>query len=167
MSTHVSLHPVTPETRPVLERLWQLYRHDLSEFRGMMPDADGTFSLGRLPSFLEDPDRRAYLMFSDSRVAGFAFVRGVNGEHRVVGEFFVVRAARRQRVGHHAALALFRLHPGPWQIPFQEENPAAAHFWRRVATAEAGDAWHEEGRPVPGKPELPPDVWITLAEVGL
>ena len=34
--------------------------------------------------------------------------------------------------------------------------------WRRVATAVAGDAWNEERRPVPNRPDLPPDVWISF-----
>jgi hypothetical protein len=36
------------------------------------------------------------------------------------------------------------------------------HFWRRVATEVAGDAWTEERRHLPSRPELPPDVWISF-----
>jgi hypothetical protein len=39
---------------------------------------------------------------------------------------------------------------------------AAARFWRRVAADAGGDDAREERRPVPGKPEIPPDVWITI-----
>ena len=80
----------------------------------------------------------------------------------MLSEFFVVRSARRKRVGHHAALQLLRQHSGPWQIAFQEANPAAARFWRRVATEAVGAAWSEQRRPVPGKPDLPPDTWLVL-----
>jgi len=51
---------------------------------------------------------------------------------------------------------------GRWEIAFQENNPAAALFWRAVATAAAGTAWAEELRPIPNKPESPPDVWLLL-----
>jgi hypothetical protein len=34
MALEFVVRPMTAETRPVVERLWQLYRHDLSEFRG-------------------------------------------------------------------------------------------------------------------------------------
>jgi predicted acetyltransferase len=57
---------------------------------------------------------------------------------------------------------LFARHPGEWEIPFQENNVAAARFWRRVAASVAGADVLEERRPVPGKPEVPPDVWLTL-----
>jgi hypothetical protein len=35
METALVLRPIPAETRPLVMRLWQLYRHDLSEFRGL------------------------------------------------------------------------------------------------------------------------------------
>jgi predicted acetyltransferase len=151
------------QQRQAAERLWQLYRHDLSEFRGSMPDDEGMFKPGRFPSFFEDPDRCGYLIYGGEALAGFALIRGLAAEPRVVGEFFVVRAARRQRVGYEAASELLRLHPGRWEIAFQEENPGAARFWRRVATDVAGVAVKEERRPISGKPEITPDTWLLLS----
>ena len=153
----------TRQHRQIVDRLWQLYRHDLSEFRGSMPDSEGLYEPGRLPTFFEDPDRCGYLTYSGQALAGFALIRGLSQELKVVGEFFVVRAARRQRVGHEAAMELLRLHPGCWGIPFQEENQGAARFWRRVANDIAGAACKEERRPVPGKQEIPPDTWLLLS----
>ena len=135
-----SLHLMTGADRPVAERLWQLYAHDMSQFRGTFPADSGEYKAGRLPTFFEDPDRCGYLVRTDDRLAGFAFVRGVLEEPRVMGEFFVVRAARRHGVGHAAASAVLREHPGRWEIPFQEENPGAARFWRQVATKTVGEA---------------------------
>jgi len=153
----------TTQQRHAAARLWQLYRHDLSEFRGSMPDGEGLYKPGRLPTFFEDSDRCGYLIHSGPALAGFAMVRGLSREPKVMGEFFVVRAARRQRVGYDAVTGLFRLHPGRWEIAFQEENPGAARFWRRVAAGVAGAACKEERRPVPGKPEIPPDTWLILS----
>ena len=80
-----------------------------------------------------------------------------------MSEFFVVRGARRQGVAGAAVRELFARHQGDWEIPFQDNNVAAARFWRRLAAAIAGDAVRESFRPVPNKPEIPPDVWITLS----
>jgi len=153
----------TRQQRRVTERLWQLYRHDLSEFRGSVPDSEGLYKPGRLPTFFEDPDRCGYLIYSDQAPAGFGLIRGLTEEQKVMGGFFVVRAVRRQRVGHEAAMSLLRLHPGRWAIPFQEENQGAARFWRRVAADATGAACKEEERPVPGKPGIPPDTWLLLS----
>jgi predicted acetyltransferase len=158
----MTLRPLAPDQFRVLERLWQLYRHDLSEFRGSMPDEDGLYTPGHLPDYREpDPDRSASLIRHDGRPAGFVLLRGlVSGPH-LMAEFFVVRAARRRRVGEAAARAAFAAHPGAWAVPFQDENPAAARFWRRVVPdAAARSSIREERRPVPGKPHLPPDVWL-------
>jgi predicted acetyltransferase len=153
---------VTGITRPVVERLWQLYRHDLSEFRGSLPDVTGAFHTRALDPFLEsDPDRAAHLFQRDGPV-GFALVVGVASEPRMMAEFFVVRAARGHGVARAAVGALFDLYPGAWEIAFQEENAVAARFWRRVAAETALDGVREERRPVPGKPQIPPDVWLTL-----
>ncbi|MFD2082449.1 GNAT family N-acetyltransferase [Actinopolymorpha cephalotaxi] len=160
--TTTSLHRMTDADRPLIDRLWQLYAHDLSEFRGTMPDAAGLFKWTRVPDYFDDPDRCGYLVLHGSAPAGFALVRGLKDDSRLMGEFFVVRAVRRRGVGHDVALELLRLHPGRWEIPFQEENPGAARFWRRIATEVAGDRWTEERRPVPGKPQIPPDVWLSL-----
>jgi len=152
--------------RPVVARLWQLYLHDLSEFRGLMPGADGRYPEHRMVVFFSDPDRAAHLVEVGDVPAGFVLVRGVQGPARVMGEFFVVRAARRRGVGHAAARAALAGFPGPWEIPFQETNAGAARFWRRVATATVGEEWREEARPVPGRPDLEPDVWLSLVAPG-
>jgi predicted acetyltransferase len=162
MSEDVSLDRITEDHRPAVERLWQLYMHDLSEHRGYLPDADGLYTWGRLPLYFGDPDRCGYLIRRSGGLAGFALVRGLDADARVVGEFFVVRALRRRQVGRRAARHLFDRHPGRWEIPFQESNAGAARFWRAVATEAAGSSWTEEQRPLPDKPALVPDTWVVL-----
>ena len=46
-----------PDAWPVVERLWQLYQHDLSEFRHSSPGPDGLFQARRLPAYVEGDDR--------------------------------------------------------------------------------------------------------------
>ena len=141
---------MTEITRPVVERLWQLYRHDLSEFRGTVPDVAGVFHTRMLDTFLDgDADRAAHLVLRHSPV-GFALVSRATSAPRLMAEFFVVRAVRRQGVGRAAVDALFALYPGEWEIPFQEDNVAAARFWRRVAAELAVEGVLEERRPFRG-----------------
>ncbi|MBB4940519.1 aryl-alcohol dehydrogenase-like predicted oxidoreductase/predicted acetyltransferase [Streptosporangium album] len=149
--------------RPVVERLWLMFRHDLSEFRGVLPNSDGTFRSDRLQAAFADADWAPYLVTSGERPVGFAVVRGLTGPTRVLNSFFVARGARRAGIGLRAVREVLAQHPGPWEVAFQDHNPAAVHFWRRVATEVAGRAWTEERRPVPDRPELPPDVWISFA----
>jgi predicted acetyltransferase len=154
------VRPFSPADRALVERLWQLYSHDLSEFRGTLPDAAGLYRAGRLTRYLDDQDRAVHIVEHEGRPAGFVMVRDLADGLRVLGEFFVVRAARRRGVGRAAALEVLRARPGRWEVAFQEENPSAARFWRQGAV-EAGPH-HEERRPVPDKPDLPPDTWLVL-----
>ncbi|WP_330304874.1 MULTISPECIES: GNAT family N-acetyltransferase [unclassified Streptomyces] len=148
--------------RPVLERLWLMFQHDMSEFRGLLPRPDGTFRSERLEAVFSDGDRVPYLVISGEHPVGFAFVRGLSGPVRVLGSFFVVRGARRAGIGLRAVRDVVGRHPGTWEVAFQDNNPAAVRFWRHVAAEIAGDGWTEERRPVPGRPDLAPDVWISF-----
>jgi predicted acetyltransferase len=158
----VIVREVGEESRQVIERLAQLERHDLSEFRGTLPNDDGLYAIPWLPLFFEEPERRSYLIHFDGALAGFTLTRPLEAEATSITAFFIVRALRRKGVGHQAALLLLRQQPGRWGIAFQEANRGAARFWRRVATDAVDSDWVEDPRPVPGKPGEPPDIWIFL-----
>jgi predicted acetyltransferase len=158
----LSVRPATVADRAVLERLWLMFRHDLSEFRGMLPNPDGSFRSEWLQSALTDPDWAAYLFTSGERPAGLAFVRSLSGSARVLNSFFVVRGLRRSGVGLRAVKEVVARHPGAWEVAFQDANAGAVSFWRRVAAEIAGKAWTEERRPGPRGVAGPPDVWISF-----
>ena len=151
----------SPEDWEVVERLWQPYSHDLSEFRGSTPGPDGLFRQGHLGWYdRDDLDRVAYVARLGDRPVGFALVRGLSGDRRHMGEFFVVRSARRDGLARSFAEHVVHAHPGPWEIAFQDDNPRAARFWRRLGAEVLHDVT-EEARPVPDKPHIPPDRWLT------
>ncbi|MGC2486545.1 MAG: GNAT family N-acetyltransferase [Acidimicrobiales bacterium] len=159
----VTVIRVDGSLRSAVENLLPLYLHDLSEFRGTLPRPDGHYAMGeRRAIYFTDPDRLVYLFMRNDRPVGFAMLKGLTRPPLSIGEFFVIRAVRRLGVGHDAALRIFELHPGRWEWAFQENNVGAARFWRGMATELAGDTWLETQRPVPGKPHVPPDVWISL-----
>ena len=146
---------------PVVEALWQLYQHDLSEFRHSAPGPDGTFAPGRLTSYGDSPRRVAYLARLGDVPCGFALVRlGSGRDRRTMGEFFVTRSTRGRGTAQAFAREVLGRHPGAWVIPFQNENPRAAAFWRRLAAETMTDV-SERMIPVPGKEHLPDDVWLS------
>lgn len=158
----VTVRPASAEDRPVLERLWLMFRHDLSGFMGVLPNPDGTFRSDRLDSALTEAGWAPYLFSREERPVGFAFVRSLDGPTRVLNSFFVVRGARREGIGLTALREVVLRHPGRWEIAFQYDNEPAVRFWRRAATELVGEAWSEETRPVPDRPDLAPDVWISF-----
>ncbi|MGW0392761.1 GNAT family N-acetyltransferase [Streptomyces sp. NPDC003042] len=163
--TPLSLRPAGEELRPVVERLAQLYRHDMSEFLGYLPSADGRFAFDALALFFGDPGREVLLIEYGSTYAGFVLTRRTSEGDTSISAFFVVRALRRRGVGRRAALELLTSRPGRWAIAFQDPNTGAARFWRGVATEAVGAAaWREERRPVrpPAPATEPDDNWIFL-----
>ncbi|GAU66507.1 GCN5-related N-acetyltransferase family protein [Streptomyces sp. NBRC 110611] len=158
----VTLQAAGEDLRPVVERLAQAERHDLSEFRGYVPGPDGLFAFDQLPLFFSDPGRRAHLIRYGTDLAGFTLTYTLADGAASVYSFFVVRALRRRGVGSRAAQELLRRWPGPWAICFQEINKGAARFWRHVAAATGGAEWREERRPVPPPfpADMPPDTWL-------
>lgn len=144
-----------------LERLWLMFRHDMSEFAGQLPNPDGSFRSEWLRSALEDENWAAYLALVGDRPAGFAFVRALEQPARVLNSFFIVRGARRSGYGTRFVKEVLAAHPGPMEIAFQERNVKGAQFWRRVATEVAGDVWHEEVRPSTTGGTAP-NVWIVI-----
>ena len=160
------LDVVTSSDIPVLERLWQLYRHDMSEFLGTQPGVDGYFRTKArdLNHYLSDPATELHLIRSDETPVGFV-IAGGTATH-TISEFFVVRSVRHQGFGAAAALTVLGSRPGPWVIAFQAQNLNAGRFWRRIVARASGDRWDEERRPIPGKPEVQPDVWLTFSVSG-
>ncbi|MEU6255710.1 GNAT family N-acetyltransferase [Streptomyces sp. NPDC047043] len=158
----VTVRPATADDRPVVERLWLMFHHDLSGFRGVLPNPDGTFRSDRLDSAFTEAGWAPYLFVREERPLGFAFVRSLDGPTRVLNSFFVVRGARREGIGLTALREVVLRHPGTWEIAFQYANDPAVRFWRRAATELVGDAGTEETRPVPNRPDLAPDVWISF-----
>ncbi len=171
MDGRAALTRLTDADRSVVERLWQLYKHDMSAHlgwwhdpqraHGTLPNSEGLYKQDGLTTYFGHPDEHdGYLISYDGAPVGFAFVSGLSGPIRSIGDFFVVRGVRRKNIGHAAARALIDRHPGPWEIAFQGTNQGAPEFWRRVATDTVGTDWREELRPVPGKPDIPPDHWV-------
>jgi predicted acetyltransferase len=168
LPARLTIRPTTPADRPVLERLWLLFRHDMSEVSGTLPDPSGQFRRERLDAAFTEPGWQglmAHLQPADGGApspVGFALVRGVDGPTRVLSSFFVVRGARRAGIGRQLAAQVLASFPGRWEIAFQDANAPAVRFWREVATTAVGQEWDEEHRAVPGRPDLPPDTWISF-----
>ena len=158
----IELRDLTEDEHEVAERFWQFFLHDLSEFRDSHPNEHGAFKRRHLEPYLRaDPDRSGYVVYGHTGPIGLSFVSGLTGDVRRFDQFFIVRSQRGAGVGRAAAEATIRRHPGRWEVGFQNENPTAARFWRRLA-ADIGSNVHERLQPVPDKPHIPDDVILSF-----
>ncbi|XVV09817.1 GNAT family N-acetyltransferase [Actinoplanes sp. CA-131856] len=166
MTLPVAVKPVDRTHRAVLGHLGQLFRHDLSQWYGHLPNDDGTFNDRPLDRFLTglEPERHAFLITVGGRTGGYAMTAPAEGGGTSIAAFFVVRALRRTGVGRSAAVQVVSRFPGRWRIGFQRYNPGVEAFWSDVATEVAGDKWEiEDGPPAENRP---PDTFITFIRTG-
>jgi predicted acetyltransferase len=145
----VTIEIVRAEDRDfaVVQNLFPLYVHDLSEFTGWdVPDTGLFVASHLLLQYWGKKPRDArfhwpdglrgfpFLIREDGKLAGFVLIREIAKEPPGfdVGEFFVLRKFRGRGVGKGVAHRVFDMFPGNWQVRELEENTPAQAFWRRV-----------------------------------
>jgi len=133
----IEVIPATQEQMPIVANLLQLYAHDFSEFHDVELGPDGRFDYAPLPLYWSDPDRHAFLVRLDGKLAGFVLVKKESNLWDMV-EFFVVRGYRRQGIGTAIAHNVFRRFPGPWEVRVMQANRAALPFWERAISEFTG-----------------------------
>jgi predicted acetyltransferase len=154
---------VQASDRVLMERLWLMFRHDLSEFQGQLPRPDGSYRSERLEDVLKGhPEWAGYLISLGEVPIGFCLMRALQQPVHVLNAFFLVRPVRRRGYGLRAVQEVLSNHPGPCDVAFQGNNETAVRFWQRVATEVSGDAWTQEERPIVGSPDATPDLWISF-----
>jgi predicted acetyltransferase len=153
----VVLQAVSEADKPVLARLLELYRHDLSEFRPYELSAHGTFGYRYLDVYFLDDDRRADFVTVDGELAGFVMTRHLGSRTSTIGEFFIVRRWRRRGVGREVAHQLFARSPGHWLVSFDDGNAAGRAFWPQVCSAVAFGTVDTRAKP--------PDAWYPGVEL--
>ena len=147
----VSIIPASPDQKPVIANLIQLYLHDMTEFMPFPVEPDGRFAYDFLDRFWRFP----YLIMTGNEIAGFALVIDecpLTGRQPCffMAEFFILKAYRGRGTGRAALAAILARHPGDWHIATPLANTAALAFWHKaVAPLNAatrdiqfeGDTW--------------------------
>ncbi len=121
----------------ILANLLPLYMHDFSEFDDVAIAETGKFEYPYLDHYWQDPDRYPFLIYADNNLAGFILIRfeadPLDGAGQMdVAEFFVLRGYRRHKVGSAAAILIWDLFPGRWQVRVLESNKGALPFWEQL-----------------------------------
>jgi predicted acetyltransferase len=116
----IDVVPVAVQEAGVLAQLYELYLYDFAERDGTGRQVadDRRFGEADVERFLSMPERSAFLIRVDQKLAGFCMLkRGsrLAGDMGAmdVAEFFVLRNHRRQGVGQAAATLLWQQYPGP------------------------------------------------------
>ena len=135
----------TADDRLPLQRMLELYQHDLSHIWDQDLDEHGEYGYA-LDRFWADEGCHAFIATVAARYAGFALVDGAakvaTGGHWM-DQFFVVKKYRRSGVGRSLARQVFAALPGYWEVGQMAENYAAQVFWRAVIGEHTGGRFQE------------------------
>jgi predicted acetyltransferase len=130
----ISVTRAAEAERALLQRMLELYQHDLSDIWDQDLDANGEYGYA-LDRYWDDPLCTPYLIRVDGHAAGLALVDNkvkIPGDEFWMDQFFIMKKYRGNGVGAIAAKRVFALHPGRWQVGQMTANHAAQLFWRRV-----------------------------------
>ncbi len=148
----IDVTPASPEEKPVIANLLQLYIHDFTDHwmgeGGELGD-DGRFAYPWLDSYWREAGREPLIFRVGGRLAGFALLNrlthsGLSADWNMA-EFFIARRYRRGGAGTAAAHAIFTSRPGLWEAAVMRTNLSALPFWRKaIATHPLVSAFAEE-----------------------
>ena len=126
--------PARPEDFPALQRMLELYQHDISDMYDQDLDERGEYGYD-LHRHLEGQTSFAHVAMVGGHYAGFALVGPAfvtQTEGCWMEQFFVLRKYRRGHVGAALARHVFESHPGAWEVGQMPANLPAQAFWRKV-----------------------------------
>lgn len=134
---NIVLKKVKFEDKQILSNLLELYQYDFSEFDHADVNFHGLYGYRYLDHYWTEPGRYPLLIMVDEVIAGFIMVSDFcylcePGEARSISEFFVLKKYRRQGVGREAAVAVFEMFRGRWEVLQHPENLNSMEFWESV-----------------------------------
>lgn len=159
METTITL--TDQHTKFVINNLYPLYLHDLSEIWERKPNKYGVFEEDETLTLHEQNKvfdiwwskpsiLFPYLIKVEEIPVGFALVATPpytpHGSDFYLNEFFILRSFRGKGVAETAAAKVFNIHKGTWELQTnpRENNGRAQAFWRKtIRNYTAGNYAHE------------------------
>ncbi|MFO7943598.1 MAG: GNAT family N-acetyltransferase [Anaerolineales bacterium] len=145
----VKIVPAERDQRKIMERLFQLYLYDFSQFVDLEIDKRGCFEYPSLDLYWQEPDRFPYFIEVEGKLAGFVLIKkkveNVD-DHQIfdVAEFFVLRSYRRQEVGTRSAHMIWDRFPGRWVVRVMKANKPAVQFWEQAVEKYTGGDFRQQ-----------------------
>lgn len=137
------------EDRLPLQRLLELYQHDISDVYDQDVDRHGEYGYP-LDKYFSSSACTAFLAFAGGHYAGFALADGavkVRETGNWMAQFFVLKKYRRSGLGRALARFVFQALPGYWEVGQMAQNVSAQAFWRSTLHELTGGTYVEYSAP--------------------
>ncbi len=129
----VRIERVLVEQKEILFNLMQLYLYEFTDFVDDDFDEKGIFPYEYFDLYWQEPERFPFFIFWEGKLVGFVLVR-FTGDKYAIAEFFVARRYRGKGIGKSAAIQVFEIFKGDWEVSQLESNVDGIAFWRKVLT---------------------------------
>jgi predicted acetyltransferase len=139
------IREATAADRAALQRMLELYQHDLSDIWDQDVDTAGEYGYA-LDRYWASDECRAFVARADGCYAGFALVdreAKVGQNSWWMDQFFVLKKYRHRGIGDKLARTVFAALPGSWEVGQMSANRSAQQFWRRVISDYTGGSYAE------------------------
>ncbi|NMO97692.1 GNAT family N-acetyltransferase [Paenibacillus lemnae] len=133
----VDIVRVEETQKSVLRQLIELYEYDFSEFNDRDVNDYGLYDYKYFDYYWTEQDRHPYFIKVENKYAGFILINNYcylqqGAKAKSIAEFFVMRKYRRRGVGQKAAVKIFDMHQGDWEVLQHGNNEGSKFFWKKV-----------------------------------
>lgn len=134
----IELKRVKVEDKEILRNLLEKYDYEFSQWDNRDVNKLGLYGYDYLDCYWTEEKRWAYFIEVDGKLAGFIMVNNYPeaGEETdySLAEFFILYKYRRCGIGKFAAIKVFDMFNGKWQLKRHPKNIASVHFWDNVVS---------------------------------
>lgn len=133
----ISIEPILIEQKSVFVQMLEIYKYDFSEFSDDDINEYGYFGYKYIDNYWNEKGRHPFFIRVDGKLAGLVLVRSccqyndLPNPHNIA-EFFVMKKYRKKGVGRTAAVRVFEMFRGGWEISVWTNNLPAQNFWGKV-----------------------------------
>lgn len=120
--------------KPLIKKLMKPYLDELNTyFHGEINRDEYKY----LNLYWEEVGRTPFLIYKDGEVCGLVLVNEYlkllgNKGAKAIAEFYVMEKFRNRGIGKKAAVEIFNMFPGKWEVAVAQENIPGLGFWGKV-----------------------------------
>lgn len=135
---NIELKRVKVEDKEILRNLLEKYDYEFSQWDNRDVNKLGLYGYDYLDCYWTEEKRWAYFIEVDGKLAGFIMVNNYPEADEEtdysLAEFFILYKYRRCGIGKFAAIKVFDMFNGKWQLKRHPKNIASVHFWDNVVS---------------------------------
>lgn len=129
---NIELIKVNKNEKEKLEKLLQLYLHDLSIYFPLDFDSEKCEYKYDLDKYFNNDF--AYFIKSDNNILGFILIDNNGESNYEISEMFVLNNYKNKKVGTISVIKAFALYKGKWTIKVVPKSEIAEKFWAKVVS---------------------------------